>query len=143
QLVAMLPEPNANAAHAIDVVRDVRDAVLQTAALSTILDREWFDNVEQEIAAGGNFDALEGDQSGFVFDFAHILRGAPWFEDAQRRILDGHGDEVDPATLEAVGFAGLDHLKTVVPKLDSRLAAFSQLQVKQHVVRTKLAQLRR
>lgn len=131
----MPPQSNANIADALDVVRDVRDAMLQTTVLSSILDGAWFDNLLAEIAGGCPPDQLQGDRSGFVFDFTHMLRGQAWFEEAQRRVLDGHPDQ---ASLDAISFTGLDHLKTVLPKLDRRLTAFSQLGFKQQVVRVKL-----
>ena len=95
----MPPQSNANIADALDVVRDVRDAMLQTTVLSSILDGAWFDNLLAEIAGGCPPDQLQGDRSGFVFDFTHMLRGQAWFEEAQRRVLDGHPDQ---ASLDAI-----------------------------------------
>jgi hypothetical protein len=117
-----------------------RAAVAKTATLNTILDDAWFASVEQAIAQYER--SVQVDLTGILGDFDHPLRGEPWFEETQELAFTGRKAEIDEGGRFALWFAGLDPLRTMLPKIDERLTAFSRLPFKQDVVRLKLAELR-
>ncbi|MBI2219975.1 MAG: hypothetical protein HYU53_02060 [Acidobacteria bacterium] len=120
----------------------LRQAVLATATLATVLDSGWFDAVEAEINRTSPPRPSTTDPSGFLYDFCHPLRGVDWFEKAQQLAFDGRRSEIGDDSKFALAFAGLDPLRTIVPSLDARLQAFSSLTFKPETVRVKLAELR-
>jgi hypothetical protein len=117
-------------------------AVEGTRTLKDILDGRWFETIESAIRQLPSSSAVLADPSGFLSDFRHPLRGVPWFEEAQRLYLAGRLGDVSEDDGDALGFVGVDPLRTAVPSLDDRLSAFRALAFKPDVVEVKLAELR-
>lgn len=120
----------------------LRDAVRSTAALRSILDDDWFNTVEGAISADSPSQTVTADPTGLLYDFAHPLRGADWFESDQELVLNGRGSEVDDAGKLALAFVGLDPLRTMLPVIESRVAAFASVPFKTEIVQRKLHELR-
>jgi hypothetical protein len=120
----------------------LRAAVAATAMLRTILDDPWFAFVEQAIRGGSSSATGLADPTGFLYDFCHPLRGVEWFEKDQELALGGRSAEIDDDGKFALWFTGLDPIRTVLPKIDSRLTAFAALPFKESTIATKLAELR-
>jgi hypothetical protein len=112
----------------------LRQAVLATATLATVLDNEWFDAVEAEINRTSPPRPSTTDPSGFLYDFCHPLRGVNWFEKAQQLAFEGRRGEISDDAKFALALAGLDPLRTIIPSLDARLQAFSSLTFKQFAI---------
>lgn len=120
----------------------LRGAVASTAVIRSILDDDWFDTVERAIQADSPSHTIPADPTGVLYDFCHPLRGADWFERDQELALAGRLHEIDEDGKFAIAFAGLDPIKTTLPVVERRLAAFAGLPFKQDTVRVKLNELR-
>ena len=120
----------------------VKRAVQSTTAFKTILDDEWFDTIERRIVENSPSQIVTADQTGFLRDFSHPLRGAAWFENDQELALTGRQAEVDAAGKPALASFGPDPLRTVLPALDSRFASFAALPFKTEIVQRKLNEIR-
>lgn len=119
----------------------LKAAVANTVTLKTILDDPWFESVEQRIKNGTPSSSGLADPTRFLCDFDHPLRGTEWFEKDQALALSGRFSEVDDDGKFALYFSGLDPIVTLLPKIDDRLTAYTELPFKQSTVRTKLAEL--
>ena len=117
----------------------LRKAISATAVLRTILDDDWFDTIEKAINSAASSPA---DPTGILYDFCHPLRGVDWFERNQALAFAGRLNEVSEDGQFAIAFAGLDPLRTMLPVIENRLAAFSALGFKADVVRVKINELR-
>jgi hypothetical protein len=120
----------------------LRTAVAATSTLRSILDEAWFGALEHAILNSSPPNTATVDPSGFLYDFCHPLRSVGWFEEAQSFALEGRQEQLDQDAKFALLFAGMDPLRTVLPLLESRLAAFAALGSKPDRVQTKLAELR-
>lgn len=120
----------------------LRVAVNATTTLKQILDDDWFNTVESAIKSASPSSTATPDPTGMLYDFSHALRSATWFERYQDLALAGRFDEISESGKFAIGWAGLDPLKTMLPVIDRRLTAVAQLPFKQKAVATKLAELR-
>lgn len=120
----------------------LRAAVAATTAIASILDDHWFAAVEAKIRSNPSPGSLGVDGSGFLLNMCHPLRGVEWFEADQERFLKGHVEEIEADGRFALALCGVDPLRTFIPLLESRLAAFGQLPFKPHAVTTKLALLK-
>lgn len=119
----------------------LRQAVAAAPVLSTILDNAWFNGVEHAIRTNSPSHTIPADPSGFLYDFCHPLRGVEWFERNQELALAGRIAEVSEDGQFAIAFAGLDPLKTILPAIENRLAAFAALPFKQATVQVKMREL--
>jgi putative tryptophan/tyrosine transport system substrate-binding protein len=133
---ADLPDLVRRAAYFVDKI------VKGTSTLNSILDDAWFAGIEHEIRNSSPPNTATADPSGFLYDFCHSLRGVDWFEEAQSLALKGQQEHLDQDARFALWFAGMDPLRTVLPRLDSRLTAFAAIGCKPAKVQTKLAELR-
>lgn len=73
----------------------IREAVGKTTLLSSILDKSWFEALENEMANSSTTGVCAVDPSGFFDSLCHPLRDAPWFEAVQELFLAGRVDEID------------------------------------------------
>lgn len=120
----------------------LRPAVATTTILRSILDDDWFDTIERAIRSDSPSHTIPADPTGFLYDFCHPLRGRDWFERDQELVLAGRLREVDENGQFAIAFAGLDPIKTMLPVIERRLAAFAALRFKPETVKVKLNELR-
>jgi len=120
----------------------LRVPVAATIVLRSILDDDWFNAVEQRIKNDSPSHTIEADPTGFLYDFCHPLRSADWFERSQDLVLMGRREEVSEDSRFAIAFAGLDPIRTMLPVLEQRLAAFSNLAFKREKVQVKLNELK-
>lgn len=120
----------------------LRRAVATTAVLKSILDDAWFETVEAAIRNDSPSHTIHADPTGFLYDFCHPLRGADWFEHDQERALSGRLKEVDEKGQFAIAFAGPDPIRTMLPVVEKRLAAFAARPFKAETVKVKLDELR-
>jgi len=120
----------------------LRLAVVAAPVLSSILDDGWFETVEQAVRTDSPSHTISADPSGFLYDFCHRLRGIDWFERNQELALAGRLAEVSENGRFAIALEGLDPLKTMLPKIENRLAAVTALPFKQSTVQMKLRELR-
>jgi len=103
----------------------LRRAVAATAALKNLLDDDWFGAIADEIRHSSPPHPAKTDPSGFLYDFMHPLRGVDWFEKAQQLMLNGRLAEVDEDSKFALWMAGIDPLRSIIPRLDERVQALS------------------
>lgn len=120
----------------------LRAGVAATVELRTILDSDWFDNVERTILTGSPSHTISADPTGFLFDFCHPLRGVEWFERDQALVLAGRRDQLDEGGQLSIALVGLDPIKTMLPVIEERLVAFARLPFKTNIVRVKLDELK-
>lgn len=120
----------------------LRLAVEKTAVVKSVLDNIWFKTVEATIRSDSPSHTIPADPTGFLYDFCHLLRGVDWFEHDQELALSGRLDEVSEDGQFAIAFAGLDPIRSILPALEKRLAAFAALPFKPETVRVKLDELR-
>jgi len=120
----------------------LRTAMTATTAIASILDDSWFTAVEAQIRSNPGPGSLGVDRSGFLLSVCHPLRGVEWFEADQERLLKGQVQEIDADGRFALRLCGVDPLRTFIPLLESRLAAFEQIPFKPHAVKAKLALLK-
>ena len=120
----------------------LRRAVATAVVLKSILDDAWFDSVEQAIRSDSPSHTIPADPTGFLYDFCHPLRGVDCFERDQELALSGRLEEVDEDGQFAIAFVGLDPIRTMLPILENRLAAFAALPFKPETVEMKLEELR-
>jgi hypothetical protein len=71
----------------------------------------------------------------------HPLRGVDWFEKAQQLMLKDRLAEADEKSKFAMWIAGIDPLRTIIPRLDERVQARSSVTFKPDQVRVKLAEV--
>ena len=126
----------------VENLATLRRAVATTVVLRSILDDAWFNTVENAIRSESPSDAIPADPTGLLYDFCHPLRGVAWFERNQELALCGRLNEVSQDGQLAIAFVGLDPIRSVLPVLEKRLAAYSALPFKQDTVRVKLDELR-
>ena len=119
----------------------LRRAVAATAALKNLLDDRWFEAIADEIRHSTPPHPAKTDPSGFLYDFMHPLRGVDWFEKAQQLMLKDRLAEVDEESKFALWMAGIDPLRTIIPRLDERVQALSSVTFKPDQVRMKLAEV--
>ena len=122
-------------------LRSVYEALSKTTFLSKILDQEWYQTISKEIERADLSHPLQIDSALMFSELDHLLRGVPWFEEAQDLVMQGRGNELDKESKFALGWVGLDPLKTFLPTLDERLASFAQLAFNQNDVSRKLKEL--
>ncbi|PYQ70000.1 MAG: hypothetical protein DMG04_26255 [Acidobacteria bacterium] len=108
----------------------LRRAVAATAALKNLLDDDWFGAIADEIRHSSPPHPAKTDPSGFLYDFMHPLRGVDWFEKAQQLMLNGRLAEVDEDSKFALWMAGIDPLRSIIPRLDERVQALSSVAFK-------------
>lgn len=126
----------------LDNLGALRKGVADTTVLKSILDEGWFDSVDRAIRSNSPSDTLPADPTGFLYDFCHPLRGVDWFERDQELALAERRAEVNEHGQFAIDFAGLDPIKTILPVIEKRLAAFASLDFKPETVNVKLGELR-
>jgi len=119
----------------------LRRAVSATAALKNLLDDGWLEAIAEEIRNSSPPHPAMSDPSGFLYDFMHPLRGVDWFEKAQQLMLEGRLAEVDEDSKFALWMAGIDPLRTIIPRLDERVQALSAVRFKPGQVKAKLAEV--
>jgi len=120
----------------------LRKAVTATPVLASVLDESWFKVAESHLYSCPTPGFLRVDPSGFLLSINHPLRGVDWFEADQNLFLNGRVEEIDANGRLVLRLLGADPLRTFVPLLESRLAAFNALPFKPGTVKLKLAQLR-
>jgi hypothetical protein len=120
----------------------LRRALAAAPVLSSVLDGAWLETVERAIREDSPSHTIPADPSGFLYDFCHPLRGVGWFEAGKELALAGRLAEVNEDCRFAIAFAGLDPLRTMLPTIERRLAAFAGLPFKQSTVAVKLQELR-
>jgi hypothetical protein len=120
----------------------LRKAVAGTSVLASILDDAWFKAAESRLCSRPTPGILRVDPSGLLLSINHPLRGVDWFEADQNLFLNNRGEEIDADGHRVLWLLGVDPLRTFIPLLESRLAAFQALPFKAAAVRVKLDQLR-
>ena len=118
------------------------EAVSKTIELAKILDLEWYARIKHEIATAPLVPHFTCDAALMFFELRHWLRGDSTFEIGQELLFQGKIEEASDEQKMALKLFGPDPLRTLLPLMEERLAAFSALPFKQKEVQEKLKQLR-
>src|SRR5262245_49752820 len=108
--------------------------VSKTTHLAKILDAEWYERIKSEIATASLVPHFACDSALMFFELNHCLRGDPTFENGQELFFQGKFEGASDEQKMALGLFGFDPLRTLLPLLEERLAAFSALPFKEKEV---------
>jgi len=118
------------------------EAVSKTTHLAKILDSEWYERIKHEISVASLIPRFTCDTALMFFELRHWLRGDPTFETGQELFFQGKIEEASDEQKMALWLYGPDPLRTLLPLMEERLAAFSALPFKKKEVEGKFKQLR-
>jgi hypothetical protein len=125
-----------------DTLDSIFEVISKTTHLARILDSEWYKRIKDEIATASLVPHFVCDSALMFFELRHWLRGDPTFEAGQKLLFQGKIEEANDEQKRALWLFGPDPLRTLLPLLEERLAAFSALPFKQKEIQGKLKQLR-